>query len=55
MVKLKLCMMKEEISYFQRSFYSSISLGLDGAATAGDKFNVFEEERSRNKLLNVLN
>jgi hypothetical protein len=30
-------------------------LGLDGA-TAGDKFNVFEDEKKQNKLrLNVLN
>jgi hypothetical protein len=25
-------------------------LGLDGAATAGDKFNVFEDEKKQNKL-----
>jgi translation initiation factor IF-2 len=24
---------------------------LDGAATAGDKFNVFEEEKKQNRLL----
>jgi translation initiation factor IF-2 len=31
-------------------------LGLDGAATAGDKFNVFEDEKKQNKLrLSVLN
>jgi translation initiation factor IF-2 len=24
-------------------------LGLDGAATAGDKFNVFEDEKKQNK------
>jgi translation initiation factor IF-2 len=29
-----------------RTFYPVSVLGLDGAATAGDKFNVFEEERS---------
>jgi hypothetical protein len=29
-------------------------LGLDGAATAGDKFNVFEDEKKQNKL-QVLN
>jgi translation initiation factor IF-2 len=31
-------------------------IGLDGAATAGDKFNVFEDEKKQNKLrLSVLN
>ena len=31
-------------------------LGLDGSATAGDKFNVFEDEEKLSKLrLNVLN
>jgi hypothetical protein len=55
MVKLKLCMMKEEISYFQRTFYPVSVLGLDGAATAGDKFNVFEEEKKNRLLLNDLN
>jgi translation initiation factor IF-2 len=30
-------------------------LGLDGAATCGDKFNVFEDEKKRSKLrLSVL-
>jgi hypothetical protein len=54
MVKLKPCMMKEVILYCCRSFYPVSVLGLDGAATAGDKFNVFEEEKKNKLLLNVL-
>jgi hypothetical protein len=32
-------------------------LGLDGAATAGDKFNIFEDEKKKQNKLhqNVLN
>jgi translation initiation factor IF-2 len=33
-----------------------ICFRLDGAATAGDKFNIFEDEKKQNKLRqNVLN
>jgi translation initiation factor IF-2 len=32
-----------------RSFHPVSVLGLDGAATAGDKFNVFEDEKKRSK------
>jgi hypothetical protein len=48
--------MMKEYRYCSGSFYSGICLGLDGAATAGDKFNIFEDEKKQNKLRqNVLN
>jgi hypothetical protein len=46
MVKLKPCMMKEVTLLCCWSFNSVSVLGLDGAAT-GDKFNVFEDEKSK--------
>jgi hypothetical protein len=54
MVRLKPCMMRKFVTVM---VLHTISIcGLDGAATAGDKFNIFEDEKKQNKLLlNVLN
>jgi hypothetical protein len=50
MVKLKPCMMKEVTLLMLLVLQPVSVLGLDGAATAGDKFNVFEDEKKQNKL-----
>jgi hypothetical protein len=56
MVKLKPCMMKEVTLLMLLVLQPGIGARLDGAATAGDKFNVFEDEKKQNKLrLSVLN
>lgn len=42
--------MKREYCYCCGSFDSSSVLGLDGAATAGDKFNIFEDEKEAKQI-----
>jgi translation initiation factor IF-2 len=51
MVKLKPCMMKEVTLLMLLVLQPVSVLGLDGAATAGDKFNVFEDEKEAKQNL----
>jgi hypothetical protein len=48
MVKLKPCMMKENIVTVAGPSTPVSVLGLDGAATAGDKFNILKTKRKTN-------
>jgi translation initiation factor IF-2 len=46
----------ERIYCYCWSFYSGICFGLWSSSAAGDKFNIFEDEKKQNKLRqNVLN